>query len=199
MLFWIDKCCLYLYSWFFLFGPRCHTLFPENEYWFPQDRRFSWYSHFYSFFVRIILYSVFCWDSFPSCLLISFRWLQQLEQYFLQQILFAPCRYKWHWSCGTYYDLQERYFRVIHSICAGAQSGWDTFAVQFGFRGRRSKWCHISGAFQCNPELWPVSHRLKNCFAIYWKLFVSLYLKHHAGSISKSLSGRMCILWLCSI
>ena len=89
--------------------------------------------------------------------------------------------------------------QLIHFVCAGAQSGRDTSAIQPGFRGRRSKWCHISGAFQCNPELWPVSLQLKHCLGVYWKLFVFICHKHHAGSFSKCLSlwSHACALsWL---
>jgi len=71
---------------------------------------------------------------------------------------------------------------------AGAKSGWDTFAVQSCIWGRCCEWCYISGAFQCNPKLWPQPHRPFNSFALFGQFLVFICRKHNAWSVGKCFS-----------
>lgn len=131
-----------------------------------------------------------CFCSPYLMLLFSLHYLQQLEQFFQLQILFAPCRYIPSLGCdsASIMGTVKHFWLKLPSDMAGAQSGWDTFAVQSSLWGRCGKWCHICGTFQCNPEIWPVSHHFRRCLAVFWQFFVSVFCKHLSWGVRKSLS-----------
>lgn len=54
----------------FTFWPRCYALFPQVQYWFPQDWRLSWYTQFASLydFKCYFLFSYFLFYSTTSYL-----------------------------------------------------------------------------------------------------------------------------------
>lgn len=114
---------------------------------------------------------------------------QQLVQYLLRQILFAHCRFEAIYSLHFTYNYGIIIVTELMNDYAGAKSGWDTFAVQSCIWGGCCEWCYISGAFQCNPKLWPQPHRLFNSFALFGQFLVFICRKHNAWSVGKCFSS----------
>lgn len=101
---------------------------------------------------------------------------------------------KWYICCILPATKVSELITELINDDAGAKSGWDTFIVQSCIWGGCCEWCYISGAFQCNPKLWPRPNWPLNCFAIYWQFLVSVCHKHIAWSCGNCLSPNNSVM-----